>query len=133
MRGRAGVFFGDGVEMAAVSNDGWFECLDKFGARFKRLPNSFRTTWIVVAGMNAVLIDGRCRAHDAERIEEMNVVPLFGQTDGGRGTVDSRSSYSDLCSHELLRKMLPPSDAAQCEEFCTGAGTTGTSMPSRIR
>ena len=92
--------------MLAVSDDGRFEGLDELSASFHRFPDGFRAARIMVAGMNAILIDGRCGAHNAERIEEMNVMALFGKPDCRRRAVNSCSRNSNSCPHKLLWKCV---------------------------
>ena len=99
------MFFGYGVIVPAVSNNGRFECPDEFGARFQRLLDGFRAARIVVTGMHAILIDGRRRAHDAKGIEKMDDVALLGKPDRRRRTVNSRSRNSNSCSHQLLQRV----------------------------
>jgi hypothetical protein len=59
--------------------------------------------------MDAVLIDRGGGVHDAERIEEMHFVALFGQPDGYGRAVNSRAHYSDFHTHDSFRlKLLRP-------------------------
>ena len=88
--------------MLAVADDGRFEGLDELRAGFHRFPDGFRAARIMVAGMNAILIDGRRTAHDAEGIEEVNVVAVFGKPDRRRRAVDTCSHNSNSCSHGFL-------------------------------
>jgi len=96
----------------AVSNDCRFERLNELGARFERFPYGFRASRIMIAGVNAILIDGRGSAHDAERIEKVNAVTLFYQANGRGCAVDSRSGNGDFCSHEPLCRMFVPFGAS---------------------
>jgi hypothetical protein len=89
--------------MAAIANDGGSESLRKFSARLRYFVDRLRAAGIVVAGMNAVLVDPGSCAQNAQRVEEMYLVSLFGQADGSSCAIDARSSYSNLRSHNPLQ------------------------------
>jgi hypothetical protein len=88
--------------MPAVADDGAFESLCKFRAGLRYFANRFSAAGIVVAGMNAVLVDGGSRAQHAQGVEEIYLVALFSEPNGGRRAVNAGSSYSDLRSHAPL-------------------------------
>src|SRR5208283_3314622 len=55
-----------------------------------------RAARVVISGMNAKLIDSRCGIQNAQRIKEMYVVPLLGQTYGSGRAVDSGAGDGDF-------------------------------------
>src|SRR5580698_9837424 len=102
VRRSEGVFLGNRVEVTAISNDGARESLRKFRARLGYLADRLCAAGIVVAGVNAVLVDRGCCTQHAQWVEEMDLVALFGQADGRCRAVNAGSGYSDLHSHSLL-------------------------------
>ncbi len=68
---------GDRVIMPAVADDGACESLCEFRAGPRYFANRFSTAGIVVASMNAVLVDGGSRAEHAQGVKEIYSVALF--------------------------------------------------------
>src|SRR5580700_7472597 len=85
--------------MAAVLNDGRRKFMNKFTPRLQGLGDGFWTTWVMIPGVNAILIDGRCCAHHAQRIEQRDTMPLLSQPDCRRCSINPGPSYSDFCAH----------------------------------
>jgi hypothetical protein len=50
--------------------------------------------------VNAKLIDHGCGAQDSERIEEVNIMPLFRETDGDGRSVDPSARDGNFCLHD---------------------------------
>ena len=82
--------------MLATAHDGGRESGGEFGARFERFLNGFRAAGIVVAGVDAKLVDGGSGAQNAERIEKLDAMAAFGEADGDGGAVDSRAADRDF-------------------------------------
>jgi hypothetical protein len=86
----------------AIADDGGREGRRKFRAGFRYFANRFSTAGIVVAGMNAVLVDSGSCAQHAQGVEKMYLVALLSEPNGGRRAVYAGSGYSDLRSHVPL-------------------------------
>ena len=100
------MFVRNRIVVPAVADNGASECLRKFRARLGYFSDGLGASRIMIAGMNAVLIDRRSRAQDAERVEEMDLMTIFSQPDGSRRAVDAGSRYSDLRSHNFRPSFL---------------------------
>src|SRR5580704_1070348 len=85
--------------MMAVMNDRGRVGLRELRACLQCFFDRFRTARVVISGMNAVLIDGRCRLQDSERVEKMYVVSALGEAGCDRRTVDPSAGDSDFLFH----------------------------------
>jgi hypothetical protein len=85
--------------MQAVPDNGVCENLRKLRARLGYFADRFPAAGIVIAGVDAVLVDSRSRAQHTERVEQMYLVSLFRQPDGSRSAVNTRPRYRNLRSH----------------------------------
>jgi hypothetical protein len=89
-------YFGDGVVMAAGAHDGRGVGGGEFGAGFQSFGDGFRAARVVVARVDAKLIDGGGGAKDSQRIEEFDVVAAFGEADGDGRAVDAGAANGDF-------------------------------------
>lgn len=90
----------DGVVVGAIANDGGRESLEKFGASFERFLDGLRAAGIVIAGVDAKLIDGGSSAKNAEGVEKMDGVAAPGEADGDCRAVNSGAGNGDFQRHE---------------------------------
>ena len=80
-------------------DNGGTELADEFAPRFTDFFDGFITARIMVACVDAILIDcGRC-AQYPQRIEELDGVTGPSQMNRRCGAVNPRASYGDPCSH----------------------------------
>ena len=87
--------------VAAVANNCGCKRFQELSAGFQGFADRLRAARVVVARMNALLIDGRSGAKNTERVEEMHVVALLRQTDCDCGSIDPSPRNSNICAHTL--------------------------------
>src|SRR5271167_198472 len=86
--------------MAAVANDGRRESLHEIGTRLESLADCFRAAGIVIARVNAVLVDDGRRAQNSERIEQAHLMAFFRQPNRDVRAVNAGAGYGDRGAHD---------------------------------
>ncbi len=96
------VLFGDCVIVAAVANDRAGKFAREFGASFGDFVYRFSAARIVVAGVDAILVDCGSGTQNSDRVEQFDDVTGFGEANGSRCAVNACSGYRDPGPHVPL-------------------------------
>src|SRR5215470_4053490 len=102
---RTGIPLRNGVVMPAVANDCRFERADELCASLQSFLDRFRAARVMIARVDAILIDRGSGAQDAERIEQADRLALLGQPNSHRRPINPRTYHRYFGAHSSLRWM----------------------------